>query len=833
MRQKIRFYHKVNVQILSVLVVFILITAIFVSLLNRNNIRRLYEESFSERVLLSNVLISKIINPDSIENYVNILRAEDDEFKQRQLKFHLEREALFALQEAGVSGQEQEALLNSLAAFHESMAAYKDDEYWTTLDELKELKELSHSSFVYVMADTGLRSESGDVLYTYIYDAKDTGIYDSPDVDGLGTLTIGEEVLNEIYATKKPMDEVAYYSGGYGELYFAYAPILNSDGEVIAILGTDIDLDSMRSEMTRSAALFNFVIFGSLAMIILVIYLYLKRLVITPMLSLTQTARELADGNIYAPTLASALKQKGEIGTLAHAVNDMSVVYQNMIKSVDELFSAAIVGRLDVRNDASLFKGDIRKVITQINDTLDATVLYLNSIPESVFIMNKDYEVYFRNQRFFEWFGDMSGRYFLEHLCDTCDTAENLDELTASLMNNPNSSATMWINDICLSVMIKDITLNRPGDNSILVIAVEITDLMEEKDKAQEAASAKSNFLSRMSHEMRTPMNAIIGMTKIAENTDDLSKLRYCLSTIGTSADHLLCLINDVLDMAKIEAGKFEFENLPMNIEKMLQKVSNITIGSMENKHQRFAVILERAMSLNYIADDLRLSQVITNLLSNATKFTPEGGRITLTVETIAPQNAPAEMLAQQSEPVETLAPQNQLAVLRFTVRDTGIGMTDEQSARLFNAFEQSNGGITRKYGGTGLGLAISKSIIEKMGGTIWVESALGSGSSFIFEVGLTPTTAQNPLIFDRTALEHRRILIAGPDEVVRERLKSITDELGIPSDTVAGITEVDVLLESTTYDLIFIDYELTDFSTSETIDRIGRYIDKKAVIIM
>ena len=241
--------------------------------------------------------------------------------------------------------------------------------------------------------------------------------------------------------------------------------------------------------------------------------------------------------------------------------------------------------------------------------------------------------------------------------------------------------------------------------------------LIAAKEDALKNSRAKSDFLSRMSHEIRTPMNAIIGMTKIADNTNDIGKLRYCLATIGVSSAQLLGLINDILDMSKIEAGKFELDFAPFNIEKSLMKVCNLIIDSAERKGQKFDVILGKNMKVHYLGDELRLSQVITNLLSNAVKFTPENGTITLTVEE-----------KQRKEDG---------SVLRFTVADTGIGMTQEQIGRLFTSFEQADESITRKFGGTGLGLSISKSIIDKMNGTIWVDSEINKGTTFTFDIEL------------------------------------------------------------------------------------------------
>jgi PAS domain S-box-containing protein len=353
------------------------------------------------------------------------------------------------------------------------------------------------------------------------------------------------------------------------------------------------------------------------------------------------------------------------------------------------------------------------------------------------------------------------------------------------------------------------------GQPALLECFTDISDLKKAEEQlrvmgiAEKANQAKSDFLSRMSHEMRTPMNAIIGMTKIAEKTDDVSRLKYCLSTINTSSVHLLGIINDVLDMSKIEAGKFELEKIPMNIEKMLTKVNNIITDNIEKKNQKLSINMPKDMEMNYIADDLRLSQVITNLLSNAVKFTPEKGEITLTVEKTGSKG--------------------NMNTLRFSVTDTGIGMTQEQITRLFNAFEQADGSISRKFGGTGLGLAISKNIIEKMGGRIWVESEEGFGSRFIFEVDLEckplkeEATLNSPEINTGAAAETPdlsgvNIILAEDMEINREIFTSLLEETHITIDIAEnGLAAVSKFRENPEkYDLIIMDVQMPEMDGYE-----------------
>jgi signal transduction histidine kinase/DNA-binding response OmpR family regulator len=238
-----------------------------------------------------------------------------------------------------------------------------------------------------------------------------------------------------------------------------------------------------------------------------------------------------------------------------------------------------------------------------------------------------------------------------------------------------------------------------------------------EKIRSDEENASKSTFLARMSHEIRTPMNAIIGMTGIARKSSDLTKIQYCLDKVADASEHLLGVINDILDMSKIEAGKLQLDPTDFLIQTMIDRVINLSSFRIKKKNQSLAVQVDDDVPKSIIADIQRLSQVITNLLSNANKFTPETGEIKLTLQ----------CLERNSEKCR----------LRIECEDTGIGISEDQKRRLFNSFEQADASTSRKFGGTGLGLSISKCIVEMMDGEIWIESQPGMGSKFIFTINV------------------------------------------------------------------------------------------------
>ena len=299
----------------------------------------------------------------------------------------------------------------------------------------------------------------------------------------------------------------------------------------------------------------------------------------------------------------------------------------------------------------------------------------------------------------------------------------------------------------------------------VLVLMHDVTELVMAKNLAEMANAAKTNFLSRMSHEMRTPMNAIIGMTEIARHSGDPRRKEDCLDKIGSASKHLLGLINDVLDMSKIEADKFEIYSHAFAFKEMMDRVVSVMILGIEKKGQRFEMNLDEAIPPAIIGDELRLTQVITNLLSNAIKFTPERGRIVFCAK-VVPDDAEGK------------------SALRVSVADTGIGVSVEQQARLFRAFEQVDGGTARKFGGTGLGLAISKRIVEMMGGDIWIESELGQGATFVFVMPFEAAESEYRAIVGQASykapnLVGHTILVAEDIEINREIIGSALEETG------------------------------------------------------
>jgi len=335
----------------------------------------------------------------------------------------------------------------------------------------------------------------------------------------------------------------------------------------------------------------------------------------------------------------------------------------------------------------------------------------------------------------------------------------------------------------------------------------EMADSVESSiSKAEQASEAKGSFLSNMSHEIRTPLNAIIGMTSIGAASTEIDKKDYSFSKIDDASKHLLGIINDILDVSKIEANKFTLSETEFDPEDMIHKVIDVINFRVEQKKQTLSVNIDPDIPEVLIGDDQRLTQVITNLLSNSVKFTAEGGNISL------------EMTLKDKK--------DDLCTVLFTVSDTGIGISKEQQEHLFSSFEQAEASITRKFGGSGLGLVICKTIVEMMGGEIWVESELGEGAVIACTVQLGyDRTGKTSVSEEGSLSDHIQMVIADADfegytvllvediEINREIVMALLEPTNIKIDCAEnGEQAVEIFLDNPLkYDMIFMDIQMPE----------------------
>ena len=333
--------------------------------------------------------------------------------------------------------------------------------------------------------------------------------------------------------------------------------------------------------------------------------------------------------------------------------------------------------------------------------------------------------------------------------------------------------------------------------NSINQMAEDIEISVKEREdlvKSEAANAAQREFLSRMSHELRTPMNGVLGMARIALKAESWEKSLEGIRKIQSSATLLLGIINDILDFSKIEAKKMNLEDIPFSLYKVIDDIHALILPKTIEKNLEFKIKMEEYVPEVLIGDNVKISQILLNLIGNAVKFTHEGS-ISLTID------------SKESE--------DGTVRLECSIADTGIGMNEDQLGKLFKPFSQGDSSVMREYGGTGLGLSITKALIELMGGTIWVVSNLGKGSVFSFIIYLKPYTGEAPVLSEDILEDNTDIflgkyaLLAEDIDINQEIAVAILEELGFEVDVAENGAMAVEAYKNKNYDIVFMDIRM------------------------
>ncbi|MDR2211768.1 MAG: response regulator [Spirochaetaceae bacterium] len=604
----------------------------------------------------------------------------------------------------------------------------------------------------------------------------------------------------------------AIIPGEHGKTFLSYSSIRGTRWSLGLLVPRSNFISPLQNAIVISiifscAALLCFALIFSTAM---------QRILSSPLSVITGSAHKLAEGifeNQLPPDITS---REDEIGRLGKAYLIMSGSIHRVIEDIAKLTKAARIGSLNERADFSVHRGDYHLIIAGINAMMDVFCSHFNVMPVALALFNAEAAPVYINKNMEE--------ILFRHGLNSGDPRLLSTLLTKSdwqALFDPREELGVFRDEISLSgpdglpcnysVMLRQIL----DEHSVIMILQDITQLTRARMEAEAASLAKSNFLANMSHEMRTPMNAIIGMTNLAKSSNEIERKNYCLGKIENASNHLLGVINDVLDMSKIEANKFELSFQEFNLEKMLQRVSGVIASRVEEKHQSFTVRLDKNLPFNVIGDEQRLAQVITNLLSNAVKFTPDDGAITCKIR--------------------LLNTEGDRAVIEVEVSDTGIGISEEQQARLFTSFQQADSSISRRFGGTGLGLAISKRIVEAMNGLITVGSKPGSGSTFTFTAELKKGSDIRTVPLPGINRKNLRILAVDDDRDVLDNFKDIMERFGIFCDTAAnGQEALERIEKSGSYNIYFLDWRMDGMDGIELSRRIKKISnDSPSIIIM
>ncbi len=617
---------------------------------------------------------------------------------------------------------------------------------------------------------------------------------------------------------EEPEYHAEYYSTFERKYLKVHEPIVYDGltrGSILVVSSTD----SLKRRIWKN----NLFLGGLMILMIGLGYLLASRLqglVSRPIVKLAEFTRQISTQHDFSLRVEKI--GEDEIGTLYDGFNEMLSQIQdrdNELQDNQVHLEEQIEARKTNEQKIRKLNEELEDRVKERTAELERLSLAIEQAPISILIMDNHQVIEYVNPKFTEITGiakeDIIGKgtsalrtndFDNEHFSDLWDVLRSGKTWEGEVVNYTITGDKYWGRTSISPIRVGDLEITHYVSMSMDITELKImhAELQRATSEAEAANLAKSQFLARMSHEIRTPMNAIIGLSHIILKTELNPKQSNFLGKIQSSSISLLGIINDILDFSKIEAGKLAIEHIDFNLEKVFNNLADIVGIKAQEKNLELIFAINPSIPRYLVGDPLRLQQILINLANNALKFS-EDGEITVGAE-----------IKEETEDG---------LLLQFSIKDTGIGMTQEQVNKLFEAFVQADTSTTRKYGGTGLGLAISKRLTEMMHGKIWVESEEGKGSEFFFtlKVGKVDKEKRRELI-PSPDLRGLRVLVCDDSQSARDMLNIALTSFTFNVSTVNSGDELLELLkneDTEPFELLIIDWMMPGIDGIETLKTI------------